>query len=250
MDYLSEDFLELGNTKPIKHCLKFALEKCEHERAGIFIYTNCFTDYDFIEMQNLDQFNSNYFILNNKLFYHYYINKQIISLFHTHICDSVEPSIDDIELSKSLKVPSYIISQSSKNSYLYYPPKFKTKQSLRKRIFIPIFQDCITFVKDFYLEYLNIDLTESVKNWARMRQNSNNKLLNEIKNNFNRVEFGEIKFGDIMVAPQSMSNLMHLSVVGENNVLEHHPIGMYPNKEIISNEYNKKVYLFYRHKDL
>lgn len=250
MDYLSEDFLGLGNTKPIKQCLKFALEKCEREKAGAFVFTDSYSDYKFIEMTNLNKFNSNYFILNNKKFYKYYKDKRVISLFHTHVCRSATPSIDDIELSNSLKVPSFIMSQSSKDSFLYYPPKCKTNQPLHKRIFIPFFQDCVTFVKDFYLDNLRIDLTKDISNWARARTNSNKKLITEIEKNFNKISFNEIKFGDVMVSPQSMSNLMHLSVVGESKLLHHHPIGTYPKAQIISSEYNKKVYIFYRYKDL
>ena len=54
MDYLSEDFLGLGNNKPITACIKHGLGNCKRERAGFFILKNNNYDYDFISSENLD----------------------------------------------------------------------------------------------------------------------------------------------------------------------------------------------------
>ena len=248
MDYLSEDFLGLGNNKPIASCLKYGLKECTKERAGLFIFENNGYDYNFVSMQNLDQSNPNHFSSNNSEFYKYYLDSSVLSLFHTHIIDSADPSDLDIEISESLAIPSYILSCSSKKSYLYYPNSYKPKE-LYGRIFIPFFQDCVTFVKDFYEINLNIKFSDYISNWARDSKESNNKLLKTIKTKFIEVDYKDKKYGDLIVFKPSLSNLFHLGIVNKNNNFSHHPMGGIPVDELFSNETPNKVYKLYRYKD-
>ena len=250
MDYLSEDFLELGNTKPIKKCFKYAMESCSHERFGFFAYINYFSDYDFFTLDNLDLNNPDHFIVDGKEFYTKYFKDEIISLFHTHVIDDPTPSEMDIALSDALNIPTYILSCSSKKSYLRYPSKFEYPAKVDKRIFIPYFQDCITFIKDFYLSKLKIDLSENIKNWSRDLLNPNQKLINILKNHFSEVSKDNLKFGDLVLMPQTTTNLLHLGVLDSNLKINHHPMGMYPKKEIFTSVSSKEVYTFYRYKVL
>jgi len=249
MDYLSEDFLGLGNTKPIRNCLRFALESCDNERFGIFVHKDSDYDYEFIPIDNLDKSNPNHFNINNKLFYNYYKQSKVISLFHTHIIDSPEPSPIDIALSQSLNLPTYILSCSSKKSSLYYPP-VHNRAELYSRIFIPFFQDCITFVKDFLYLKFNINLVELFKNWARRSKDSNSYLINELEKHFNEVKKTELKYGDVVIFKPSMTNLFHAGIIDEKLMLSHHPMGYQPTSELFTPQLLNKVYKVYRSKVL
>ena len=249
MDYLSEDFLGLGNNKPIASCLKYGLRDCSKEHAGVFIFKNNGYEYDFVPMQNLDQSNPNHFSSDNFEFYKHYLDSSVISLFHTHIIESPDPSDLDTEISESLGIPSYILSCDSKKSHLHYPDSYQPK-ALYGRIFIPFFQDCITFVKDFYQINLNIKLSKQISNWARDSKESNEKLIKTIKNKFIEVNYKDKKYGDLIVFKPTLSALFHVGVVNENNYFSHHPMGGIPVDELFSNETPNKVYKLYRYKDL
>lgn len=249
MDYLSEDFLGLGNNRPITACIKHGLGNCKRERAGFFVFKNNNYDYDFISSENLDTKDPNHFSFNNSEFYKYYLDSKVFALFHTHIISSPTPSELDIEIAESLGLPSYILSCKSKESYLYYPSSYKPKQ-LYGRIFIPFFQDCITFAKDFYELEFNIRLSDKINNWSRQSKLSNIKLINEIENNFIEVNFKDKKYGDLVILEPSLTNLFHVGVINKNGKLSHHPTGGIPVDELFNDQSANKVYKLYRYKDL
>lgn len=248
-DYLSEDFLGLGNNKPIKSCFKYGLSSTSKEQFGFFIYHENGYDYEFKTLENKDHSNKHHFCVDNAIFYDYYLSGKVISIFHSHIISSPELSSLDIEVSESLGLPSFVLSCKSKKSFLYYPSSYSST-NLYERIFIPFFQDCITFVKDFYSINLNIKLSSKIKNWARHSLGSNDHLLEEIDKNFNPINFDSIKYGDLIVFKPTMTNLFHVGVMDKNQKYSHHPMGLKPSTELFTKETRNKVYKIYRYKEL
>ena len=249
MDYLSEDFLDLGNTNPIKSCFKYAFSSKDREQFGFFYFEENNFDYAFKSLNNEDLSNVHHFSIKNKYFYDYYLSGKVISIFHTHIIDSAELSDIDIAVSNSLSLPSYVLSIKSKASSLYYPESY-APNDLYRRAFIPFFQDCITFVKDFYLLNLNINLSRFISNWARRSLNSNDHLINEIKNHFIEIKNTDIQYGDLIVFKPSIANLLHVGVFNSNNNYSHHPMGALPSTELFTEEARNNVYKIYRYKEL
>lgn len=249
MDYLLEDFLDLGITKPVKKSFKHALTDVTRERFGIFVFSDNNYDYNFIPFDNLDKKNPNHFTVDNSKFLKFYLNKKIISLFHTHIETDVNPSEQDIAIAESLGLPSYIFSTKNKESFLYYPENYKPVD-LHDRIFIPFFQDCVSFVKDFYFLNFKLNFNTLVKDWSRSRINSNDKLINSIINHFNEVDKNYLKYGDLILFKPEISNLYHLGVIDQDNLLSHHPIGSKPTRNLFNDKMSNKVYKCYRYKDL
>lgn len=244
-----EDFQVLGNIEPIKKAFKFGLKNPESEVFGFFIHSNKSQNYEFIEGKNLDSFYKNHFISNDNFFYDCYLSNKIISIFHTHIDCDPKPSPIDIEISKSLGLPSFIFSLKNKNTSLYYPESYSSID-LFDRDFIPLFQDCVTFAKDFYLKVLNINLLKNIKNWARYRSDPNEDFLKIVNENFNEVEISKINYGDLIVFKPNESILYHVGVFLGENYFAHHPLLCKPKKEILNEEWVNKVYKVYRHKDL
>ena len=68
MDYLSEDSLELGNTKAIHKAFKYGLSSKASEVCGIFVFDYFYSDYDFIELENLNISDPHSFSSSNKVF--------------------------------------------------------------------------------------------------------------------------------------------------------------------------------------
>lgn len=249
MDYHLEDFPGLTNIKPILRALKLGLQNSNQEFCGIFVFQNGYTDYDFVEFNNLNTISQDFFSIDNKLFDQHYLQNNIISLYHTHIVDSEQPSNLDIEISESLGLPSFIHSLKSKNSYLYYPESY-IPRPLESRIFIPFFQDCISFVKDYFKLKLNISLQNKIKNWARKREDSNDFLLEILDLHFTEVNINDKKENDLIVFKPHFSNLFHVSIYVGNNYIYHHPITSYPKRELFTQNSLDKVYKVYRYKDL
>lgn len=248
-DYHLEDFQEPGNTKPIFKAFKHALSNKNVEQFGFFAFNDTYSDYEFIPCENLNSFNPHFFSSNNHEFYRHYLDRKIISLFHTHLIDSPAPSELDKEISNSIGIPSFIFSVNSKNSFLFYPKSYKPRR-LEKRIFIPYFQDCITFVKDFYNLNLNIDLSDKIGNWSRRLHHSNDAMIECINEIFLPVDLNNIQHGDLIIFKPFSFPLFHIAVCIDGMHYWHHPAGLYPSKELLSQLEENKVYKIYRYKDL
>lgn len=249
MDYRLEDSLGLGNTDIVNQALRHSLKFQERESCGVFVLESDRYTVNFIPFINEDTYDINHFISNDKRFYEYYIQKNILSLYHSHIDYNSEPSELDVNISESLSLPSFIFSLKDKSQYLYYPNSYKPKP-LESRVFIPYFQDCITFTKDFYELELNIKLNKTIKNWARQGKSSNLFLINNMESNFLNVDFSCIESYDIIVFKPNLDRVFHLGIYLGDNIVYHHPIYGYPKKELFLTEHSNKVYKVYRFKDL
>jgi proteasome lid subunit RPN8/RPN11 len=249
MDYRLEASLDLGNTNVVHEALQYSLKHKNRETCGVFILESDGCTIKFLPFVNEDSYDVNHFISHDKRFYKYYLQKNILSLYHSHIEYNSNPSSLDLNVSESLSLPSFIFSIQDKSQYLYYPNSYKPKP-LQKRIFIPYFQDCITFVKDFFQLELNIKFTNSIKNWARQGKDSNKFLIKNIENNFINIDFSCIKDYDIIVFKPTLDRVFHLGIYLGDNTMYHHPIYGYPKKELFLPEHLNKVYKVYRYKDL
>jgi proteasome lid subunit RPN8/RPN11 len=249
MDYHLEDFRVLGSTKPILKCLKFAKTHIDRESCGLFVYKDYKTDYEFLSLTNENKVYKDYFSINNNLFSEHFIKGNIISLFHTHIDYDEQPSDLDIEISESLGLPSYIFSLLTNESFLYYPKSFKP-QSLENRIFIPFFQDCISFVRDYYFAHFRLKLQNDIFNWSRKRYDSNDFLINNVKKYFSEVIISDVQNGDLVILKPSFNNLFHIGVFDQGKYLHHHKIMHYPTRDLFTEELKNQVYKVYRYKGL
>ena len=248
MGFHLEDFPAHGNTRPILEAFRYSLKNADREACGIFVLDNL--EFSFIPIENTFLKGDKYFIGNYEIFSKYLINKKIFCLFHSHLADSVNPSDLDIEVSESLCLPSYIFSTSSKNSFLYYP-KTHTPPNLYGRIFIGHLQDCITFVKDFYLKELNINLNSQNKDWGRKGNNSNDHLIASLNRLFDPIEnFSDVSYGDVLVFRPSIDQFFHLGIYLKNNNFAHHPYSMLSVRELITDHTWNQVYKVYRYKEI
>ena len=248
MDYLSEVSQDLGQSKPLSSCLRYSLSSPNQEVGCVFYFNESFSDYNFLNIQSKNLIEKNFFSCSDSTFYKLFKENRVISLFHTHIESGPELSDFDIEIANSFILPSCVFSVKTKEFNLYYPENFKPRP-LSKRIFIPMFQDCITFVKDFYLKHMQINLHTITNNWARDRKNSNEILINVLNDNFFEVNKKDLKYGDIIVMRPLDSRYFHLVVYLGSNEVFHHPMFMLPRKEFIKPEALNKVYKVYRYKE-
>jgi proteasome lid subunit RPN8/RPN11 len=248
MGFHLEDFPVHGNTKPVLKAFRHSLKHADREACGIFVLDNF--EFSFIPIENSFLKSNNYFIGDNEVFSRYLIDKKIFCLFHSHLTESVDPSDLDIEVSESLCLPSYIFSTSSKDSFLYYP-KRHNPPDLYGRMFISHLQDCITFVKDFYLKKLNINLASQNKDWGRKGDDSNDYLITSLSKLFNPVKnLKDVRYGDILVLKPSIGQFFHLGVYSKNNKIAHHPYGMLSMQELITDGTWNQVYKVYRYKEI
>jgi proteasome lid subunit RPN8/RPN11 len=248
MDYHLEDFRELTNTKPILKALKFGSQDSHRESCGLFVFKDNYTNYDFFSLSNENLIENEFFISNNTEYLQYFVDDQILCLFHTHTKYDEQPSILDIEMSESTGLPSLIFSLQTKECSLYYPLSYKPRD-LKNRIFIPFFQDCVNFVKDFFLIELNINLALHIKNWARKRSGANNFLFEIIDLLFVEVNINNRAKGDLVLFYPTFSSLFHLGIIYTENYIYHHPMTGYPKKELFTQNLSNKVYKIYRYKD-
>jgi proteasome lid subunit RPN8/RPN11 len=249
MDYHLEDFRALGSTKPILDSLRLSKKSPTQECCGLFVFENNKTEYTFLSFNNEKLLEKDLFSMNNSEFLKHYLSGNILSLFHSHIDYDENPSSLDIDIAESLGIPSYIFSLSTNESFLYYPSSFKP-EPLESRIFIPFFQDCISFVKDYYYFSLGIKLNLYIKNWARKRIDSNDYLINNIKKYFFEININDAQNGDIAIFKPSFNNLFHIGVFDKKQYIYHHKIMHYPTHDLFTEELRNQVYKVYRYKGL
>ena len=249
MDCHLEDSQDLGRANlAFRQCYKHALSSKDRETGGYFYFDTDFT-FSFRSCGNLNTLDKDQYSFRDIDFYKHYINDQIICLFHTHIDKDVTPSPLDIATSHSFRLPSYILSTSSKNSHLFYPENY-IPRPLDKRQFVPLFQDCLSYIKDYLFFNFNINLNKLDINWARPKLHANKIMLKYFKLYFNEVSVNDMQKGDVLVFPESISEHLHLAVFNEKDRFFHHPMFRYPESELITKDILNKVYKVYRYKDL
>ena len=250
MDYPLEDFQDPGSNKIILSAFKHSLKFSESEQCGLFAWSDqSRSSFNFIPLNNQNKNDKNGFISKSSDYLDLYIKNQIISIFHSHLDSDPTPSELDLETARSFCLPSLIFANNSKSTYLFYPENFKPNK-LDGRIFIPYFQDCVTFIKDFFFLSLGINFSKSINDWSRPKKNPNEKLLSLINLHFKEVDINKIKENDILLFKPTVSRLFHLAVLTEGGYVYHHPFEGRPKKELFNQTMYNKVYKVYRHKDL
>jgi len=246
-----EPFREQKNINYKYQALKLSLRSPDVEVCGLFVYEPFQSGVKFISLNNTSKDKTKNFSLDKAVFAKYCSEYSIASLFHSHP-DSPELISDlDIEVSETLALPSYIFSLKTKKTSLYFPSSFKPRDVLR-RPFVPEFQDCISFFKDYYDLHMNIKLSNFHKNWSRQRSESNNFLMAEIEKTFYEINKNSKTFkqGDVLVFKNNIEPLMHIGIVHNSKEYWHHPIYMFSRKELFNPKLAKKVYKIYRYKGL
>lgn len=248
-DYHSEASLDPGSNNLILSAFKDSLRSPDRETCGIFAWNDQYHfDPKFIPLNNFNSYDPYSFLVNDSIFYKLYLNKKIISLYHSHINCGPELSLLDREVSSTLALPSFVFSTQTKESHLFYPTTYHPPD-LENRLFVPYFQDCITFVKDFFKIELGIDLCESITNWSRKKQNSNESLIKIIESHFYEVNILSVQNNDLLVFYPTVSDLYHVGVYFKDGYLLHHPFEALPRKELFTHSSVNKVYKVYRYKD-
>lgn len=243
-----EDFLDLGqHKKAFNQCFRYALSSPDAEVCGFFYLQSPDSDLQFSPLVNENLVNPNSFTSSNSWFYQIYAEGKVIALFHSHLLDN-EPSELDVESANSFNLPSFIFNISDRNTFLYYPRSYEPS-ALQGRQFIPYFQDCIIYVKDYLLTKFNINLQGHYINWSRNKSKSLEHLLFYLNKYFTQSSTNDLKSGDILIFKPNVSIYPHVGII-DNNQVFHHPVYGYPISEFISSELLNKVYKVYRHKDL
>ena len=248
-DYHLEDSLEHLGNKTILSCFKYFLTHKNFESCGFFRFNKLNYNISFNPIQNENLIDQNYFFSKNSFFYECYLNNEIIALAHSHINSNVQPSENDIFTSHSFRLPSFIFSTQSKETYLHYPENYQP-YLCEKRLFLPYFQDCMTYVKDYLHLHFNINLNLLNINWSRRKENPNDFLFKVLNTHFFQIHNKKYQNGDILIFQPTIQQYNHLGIIDCDDYLFHHPIGMLPKKELITNELLNQVYKVYRYKDL
>lgn len=247
-DYHSEVSLDPGSNNLILSALKDSLRSPDRETCGVFAWDDQYHfDPKFIPLNNFNSYDPYSFLVNDSIFYKLYLNKKIISLYHSHINCGPELSLLDREVSSTLALPSFVFSTQTKETCLFYPTSYNPP-ILENRLFIPYLQDCITFVKDFFKLELNIDLCKTITNWSRRKHSSNNTLIKIIESYFDEVNIFSVQNNDLLVFSPTVSELYHVGVYVEDKYVFHHSFNGLPRKELFSNSIINKVYKVYRYK--
>mgnify|MGYP003387094674 FL=1 len=246
-----EPFREQKNINYKYQALRHSLQNPDIEVCGLFVYKLFQSDVKFIPLSNTSGDKAKSFSFDKTMFAKYCSQYDVASIFHSHPNSSEEISDLDTKVSEILSLPSYIFSLKTKKTSLYFPSSFNSKDLLG-RPFLPEFQDCVSFFKDYYDLNMNIKLSNFHKNWSRQRSESNNFLLSEIEKTFYEIDknLQTFKQGDVLVFKNNTEPLLHLGVVHNSKEYWHHPIYRFSRKELFNSELAKKVYKIYRYKGL
>lgn len=223
--------------------IKLSLSNIKEEVCGVFYWNQFYQNVKFKNFTNNSHENkSSFFVTGDNDFNNLLKSEKILSLFHSHTDSKEDPSPTDIEVSESLCLPSYIFSNQTKKTFLYYPKSQKSPKLL-SRTFVPEFQDCVTIIKDFF------KLNSLPINWSRDGINSNQKLIKYLDKYFHEVNVKNLQPKDVLVFKPDFSPLYHAAILLRDGNILHHPLNMLSNKQLLTDKHLANVYKVYRYKE-
>lgn len=173
----------------------------------------------------------------------------ILYIYHSHLSDNFDFSELDILTSDNLNIP-FLLYVIKDNSYkFYFPTNFKKRYI--GRYFKIGENDCFTFIKEYFLKELNINIEPIIKNYSNhieaQKVFDKNLELNFLeKNNFFRVDEDNLETNDLLIISTSFGK--HFAIYIGNNKIIHQPIFGFSKIENYCNFYRRHTAAVYRRK--
>jgi proteasome lid subunit RPN8/RPN11 len=177
------------------------------------------------------------------------LNDSILYIYHSHVNDDFNFSQLDISTSDNLNIPFVLYTIKNNDYKFYFPTNFKKRYI--GRYFKIGENDCFTFIKEYFLKELNVNIEPIFKNYtshieAQTVFNKNLEFNFLEKNNFFKIEKDDLNVNDLLVISTLFGK--HFAIYIGNNKIIHQPIFGFSKIENYCNFYRRHTVLAYRKK--
>lgn len=235
-------------TASIQGFIKAHSLESENEVCGLIIIKDGY--YEVIKCNNISDDPENHFIID----YNDYINAsekgEIIATYHSHNDQNKDRfnslSLFDIEQAKKNNL-IYIMYYVPRGTFSVIDPKDSNSKYTGRQFEIGV-TDCFTLLRDFYLDELNIAIT----NYSRTSdwQSINKNLIEDtfVMEGFEVVK--DLEYGDVLLFSKSKTSpAEHIGIYIGNNLYLHHSNFENSNVTYYSEFYKRQTKYIIRHKD-
>ena len=155
----------------------------------------------------------------------------------------------DISTSDNLNIPFVLYTIKNNDYKFYFPTNFKKRYI--GRYFKIGENDCFTFIKEYFLKELNVNIEPIFKNYTSHTEaqtvfNKNLEFNFLEKNNFFKIEKDDLNVNDLLVISTLFGK--HFAIYIGNNKIIHQPIFGFSKIENYCNFYRRHTVLAYRKK--
>lgn len=176
---------------------------------------------------------------------------EIICLYHSHPTCGCEFSQKDLTQAEELCLPICVYSLQDESFNIHFPKSYKIKEFIGRE-YIDHFQNCWKFVYDYYdfkkqlkLKDFNFYLERSAD--KKYPAKTILKITDFFKrNSFKKISFSEAIPGDLLIFMAINNNFSHFAVLLDNNEFMHHQEGFLSSKNLLNDDYIKKIHSVYR----
>jgi proteasome lid subunit RPN8/RPN11 len=232
-----------------KEIIEYAESLQDQEACGLVVLDKSMST-KFLPMQNQSFDVTKTFLIDPYTFLKHKLTSTVLGIFHSHYDSDEKPSKSDIELSEESGIPYLIYSLVTKKFFLYYPSSYKPKQLL-KRPYIRGFYECVSLVKDYYKDKLNIDISKWNDNYwlPQDDEKANKKLLKILNKEMQEVSVEEMNRNDLLLF-EIKNKRMHIGVYLGGDDFIHQPMKKLSQVDVLDDYWQPKVIKAFRLKQL
>ena len=185
------------------------------------------------------------FILNSDDFYKISLESDIIAIVHNHINGSPKPSENDRKHCNAIGIPYYIFSYPNMELEILKPRNAVNELAGREYSF-GIF-DCLTAVRDFYSQKLNIELRKREVYLDDWWEHGKDYFTPEHLNTWGFQPVDDLKENDVLIFSMGADVGTHCGVYLYDDVFFHHAVNRLSCKENIYPLWKKHLSGIYRY---
>ena len=173
------------------------------------------------------------------------------SMYHSHPIGPAEFSQKDLDQADELCLPICVYSIQENNFNIFFPKSYGVKPFIGRE-YIHHFQNCWKLIYDYY-DSKNMLANRNFNFY--LEQNANKTFSEDVvfkiktffkKNNIKKQSTADMTRDDLIIFQKQSGVFSHFGVFLENDEFLHHQEGLLSSKNIMNDEFYKKVHSIYR----
>ncbi len=219
------------------HCQETYPEEC----CGFFVWASA--SVEVVRSKNISDTKKTNFKINPEDYINASKLGKIIGIYHSHPDGNATISEADKVLSEEFCIPVYAFSFPVYSYGMYMPKSFKCE--LIGRPFVENIFDCLSLVRDYCKQKLNVDFpfVPYESNWEELGRS----YFEDLYESFGFVKVKEPKPGDVVLFTFGGKYVCHAAILEDYNTLLHHSEKQLSCRQQFDYRLVKHVYGYFRH---
>lgn len=173
------------------------------------------------------------------------VGTSILGIFHSHPT-TAGFSEADIECAEEIALPFYLYDLEANAWHEYIPSTYKP--AIECVPFVLGFHDCYGLIRDYYRINKNMYLSDYDRDETFCYEEQGIILNSFEKEGMKKVEFSDIKIGDIIIFKTDKALPQHFAVLIEPQIILHHPRYTLSRREILTERWISRIFCVLRPK--